>query len=146
MTTQDRERMLAVALGVRLRAARRRKGLTLDDVAAQSNFEFRAPVLSAYERGDRNISLARLATLAEFYGCAVAELLLPALVDAGFHPTIEPDSWAREIVAGVRALADQAGRLADMAAGGEPVGASGNVMTIEEALKRRAPSTELVDS
>ncbi len=45
-------------VGERLRAIRRQKGLSLHDVEARSNLEFKASVLGAYERGERAISRA----------------------------------------------------------------------------------------
>ena len=54
-------------VGERLRAIRRQKGLSLHDVEARSNLEFKASVLGAYERGERAISVPRLLRLAEIY-------------------------------------------------------------------------------
>ena len=48
-------------VGERLRAIRRQKGLSLHDVEARSTLEFKASVLGAYERGERAISVPRLA-------------------------------------------------------------------------------------
>ena len=62
-------------VGERLRAVRRQVGLTLQEVAEASENEFKASVLSAYERGERAISVPRLHRLARFYGVAVDELL-----------------------------------------------------------------------
>lgn len=78
-------------VGERLRAIRRQKGLSLHDVEARSNFEFKASVLGAYERGERAISVSRLLRLAEIYEVP-ADQLLPrdsasdleiSLVDSG---------------------------------------------------------------
>ena len=55
-------------VGERLRAIRRQKGLSLHDVEARSDQEFKASVLGAYERGERAISVPRLLRLAELYG------------------------------------------------------------------------------
>jgi transcriptional regulator with XRE-family HTH domain len=63
-------------VGERLRAIRRQKGLSLHDVEARSNEEFKASVLGAYERGERAISLPRLLRLAQLYRVP-AEQLLP---------------------------------------------------------------------
>lgn len=65
------------AVGQRLRAIRKQKGLSLHDVEAQSAQEFKASVLGAYERGERSLSLPRLQRLAAFYGVP-ADQLLPA--------------------------------------------------------------------
>lgn len=65
----------AVRVGERLRNIRRQKGLSLQEVEAKSTKEFKASVLGAYERGERSISVPRLARLAEFYGVSVDQLL-----------------------------------------------------------------------
>lgn len=62
-------------VGARLRAIRRQKGLSLQDVEAASSQEFRASVLGAYERGERAISVSRLQLLARFYRVPVDQLL-----------------------------------------------------------------------
>jgi len=62
-------------VGERLRAIRRQKRLSLHDVEAASNAEFKASVLGAYERGERSISVPRLHRLAGFYDVPVDQLL-----------------------------------------------------------------------
>ncbi|GIU85198.1 MAG: hypothetical protein KatS3mg008_1973 [Acidimicrobiales bacterium] len=62
-------------VGERLRAIRRQKGLSLQDVEQASNEEFKASVLGAYERGERSISVLRLQRLARFYDVPVDQLL-----------------------------------------------------------------------
>src|ERR1700682_353952 len=62
-------------VGERLRAIRRQKGLSLQDVEAASRQEFKASVLGAYERGERAISVPRLQRLARFYNVPVDQLL-----------------------------------------------------------------------
>jgi transcriptional regulator with XRE-family HTH domain len=62
-------------VGDRLRAIRRQKGLSLHDVEARSNQEFKASVLGAYERGERAISVSRLMRLAELYRVPPDQLL-----------------------------------------------------------------------
>ncbi len=62
-------------VGERLRAIRRQKGLSLQDVEAASRQEFKASVLGAYERGERAISVPRLQRLARFYTVPVDQLL-----------------------------------------------------------------------
>ena len=47
------ERTMDAQVGERLRAIRRQKGLSLHDVEARSDQEFKASVLGAYERGER---------------------------------------------------------------------------------------------
>ena len=62
-------------VGTRLRSIRRQKRLSLQDVEASSNQEFKASVLGAYERGERAISVPRLQRLARFYRVPVDQLL-----------------------------------------------------------------------
>ena len=62
-------------VGERLRAIRRQKRLSLHDVEAASEAEFKASVLGAYERGERSISVPRLQRLAGFYDVPVDQLL-----------------------------------------------------------------------
>jgi transcriptional regulator with XRE-family HTH domain len=62
-------------VGERLRAIRRQKKLSLQEVEAISHEEFKASVLGAYERGERSISLPRLRRLADFYDVPIEQLL-----------------------------------------------------------------------
>ena len=62
-------------VGERLRSIRRQKKLSLNEVEAQSDDEFRASVVGAYERGERAISVPRLERLAKFYGVSIDQLL-----------------------------------------------------------------------
>lgn len=62
-------------VGKRLRALRKQKRLSLQEVEAQSKQEFKASVLGAYERGERAISVPRLQRLAAFYRMPVDQLL-----------------------------------------------------------------------
>ena len=87
------------ALGQRLRAARRQRGWSLGDVEAQTEGEFKASVVGAYERGERAISVQRFASLAEIYGAAAADLL-----------PVQSDS---ELVVDLNALAAEDGDLVD---------------------------------
>lgn len=66
-----------IALGRRLRAARRHKALSLTEVETLSAGEFKASVLGAYERGERALSVQRLARLSALYGIP-AHQLVPA--------------------------------------------------------------------
>lgn len=80
MTGTDWERKPLVedfnyALGQRLRAARRHRGWSLGDVESQTDGEFKASVVGAYERGERAISVQRFVNLAEIYGTPASELL-----------------------------------------------------------------------
>ena len=65
----------AKALGGRLRAIRQQQGLSLHGVEQKSNGRWKAVVVGSYERGDRAVTVQRLAELAEFYGVPVTELL-----------------------------------------------------------------------
>jgi transcriptional regulator with XRE-family HTH domain len=62
-------------VGHRLRAVRRQRRLSLDDVERQSGGRWSASAIGAYERGFRNLSLPRLRELADFYGIPMATLL-----------------------------------------------------------------------
>ena len=98
-------------LGERLRAIRTQQNLTLQQVEERSDGRWKAVVVGSYERGDRAISVAKLAELARFYGVPVAELLPerpavdPATIESprlvldltrlsadGLDPTYEPVS------------------------------------------------------
>ncbi|MGH3328595.1 MAG: transcriptional regulator BldD [Streptomycetales bacterium] len=65
----------AKALGSRLRAIRTQQGLSLHGVEQKSEGRWKAVVVGSYERGDRAVTVQRLAELADFYGVPVAELL-----------------------------------------------------------------------
>src|SRR5690554_4802488 len=71
----ERESGYAVKVGARLRSIRRQKHLSLQDVEASSEHEFKASVLGAYERGERAISVPRLQRLARFYRVPVDQML-----------------------------------------------------------------------
>ncbi len=62
-------------VGTRLRRVRLQQGLSLQDVERRSAGRWKAAVIGSYERGDRNISAARLCELAEFYGISPSEVL-----------------------------------------------------------------------
>lgn len=65
----------AKELGGRLRAIRQQQGLSLHGVEERSQGRWKAVVVGSYERGDRAVTVQRLAELAEFYGVPVQELL-----------------------------------------------------------------------
>jgi transcriptional regulator with XRE-family HTH domain len=71
----EREIGYAIKVGARLRSIRRQKHLSLQDVEAASEHEFKASVLGAYERGERAISVPRLQRLARFYRVPVDQML-----------------------------------------------------------------------
>ena len=76
----------ARALGGRLRAIRSQQGLSLQGVEAKSNGRWKAVVVGSYERGDRAVTVQRLAELAEFYGVPVQALLPDAAAAADAPP------------------------------------------------------------
>ena len=93
-------------VGQRLRAIRRQKRLSLQEVEAASSQEFKASVLGAYERGERVISVPRLQRLADFYRVPVDQLLprdgeVPAEPPpAGVEPTevrLAPPVWPAKV-------------------------------------------------
>ena len=65
----------SVKVGERLRAIRRQKRLSLQEVETSSRQEFKASVVGAYERGERAISVPRLQRLAAFYEVPIDQLL-----------------------------------------------------------------------
>ncbi len=65
----------ALSLGGRLRAIRQQQGLSLHAVEEKSDGRWKAVVVGSYERGDRAITVAKLAELAQFYGVPVGQLL-----------------------------------------------------------------------
>jgi transcriptional regulator with XRE-family HTH domain len=80
----------ARALGARLRAIRTQQGLSLQGVEQRSGGRWKAVVIGSYERGDRAVTVTRLAELADFYRIPVTELL----PDAGPGPARENDDAA----------------------------------------------------
>lgn len=80
MTPANRERIPLVeefnyALGQRLRAARRHRGWSLGEVETNTEGEFKASVVGAYERGERAISVQRFVRLSVIYGTPASDLL-----------------------------------------------------------------------
>lgn len=76
----------ARALGGRLRAIRTQQGMSLQGVEQKSDGHWKAVVVGSYERGDRSVTVQRLAELADFYGVPV-QALLPDTAPSG---TSEP--------------------------------------------------------
>lgn len=76
-------RHIDALVGERLRAVRKRRRMTLAQVEAASDGEFRTSVLGAYERGERGLAVNRLLRLAQLYGVAPAELLPDGDQDSG---------------------------------------------------------------
>jgi transcriptional regulator with XRE-family HTH domain len=62
-------------VGARLRAIRKQRGLSLQDVQRLSEGEFKAAVVGAYERGERSLSLPRLQRLARFFQVPISQFL-----------------------------------------------------------------------
>ncbi|MDQ6656763.1 MAG: transcriptional regulator [Actinomycetota bacterium] len=99
----------AHALGSRLRAVRNQHGLSLHGVEEKSTGRWKAVVVGSYERGDRAITVAKLAELADFYGVPITELL----PDVSLSPQSTPSA---KLVIDLERLAElptyQAGPLA----------------------------------
>ena len=75
MTDDGPTSTFSIEVGRRLRAVRRARQLSLDDVERASEGRWSASAIGAYERGFRNLSLPRLRELAEFYGVPMSVLL-----------------------------------------------------------------------
>src|SRR6266702_3937000 len=76
----------AKALGAQLRGIRQQQGLSLHGVEQKSGGRWKAVVVGSYERGDRAVTVQKLAELADFYGVPVAELLPEGRVPSGAEP------------------------------------------------------------
>ncbi len=76
----------ARSLGARLRSIRQQQGLSLHGVEEKSQGKWKAVVVGSYERGDRAVTVQKLAELAEFYGVPVVELLPDAKPTAANEP------------------------------------------------------------
>src|SRR5437764_9912852 len=84
----------AKALGSKLRGIRQQQGLSLHGVEEKSTGRWKAVVVGSYERGDRAVTVQRLAELAEFYGVPINELLpdaTPAAAAAEAPPRLVLD-------------------------------------------------------
>ena len=73
----------SVSLGQKLRAARRHRGWSLGEVESNTDGEFKASVVGAYERGERAISVQRFVALSEIYGVLPVDLLPAGPVSDG---------------------------------------------------------------
>jgi transcriptional regulator with XRE-family HTH domain len=71
----DEPTHFSVEVGRRLRAIRRARRMSLDEVERRSGGRWSASAIGAYERGFRNLSLPRLRELAEFYEVPMSALL-----------------------------------------------------------------------
>lgn len=109
----DRMSDYAKALGAKLRGIRQQQGLSLHGVEQKSAGRWKAVVVGSYERGDRAVTVQKLAELADFYGIPVNELLPEGRVSSGAEA-------ATKIVINLERLqelpADQVGPLARYAA------------------------------
>lgn len=79
-------------LGEELRNIRLQKGLSLKKVEDESNGRFKASILGSYERGQRSISVQRLAELASFFGVPVEDVLMKARERGATLPQVKPIS------------------------------------------------------
>ncbi len=64
-----------ITMGRNLRAERARLGFSLRGVAEMTGYEFKASVLGAYERGERAITVVRLARLCRIYGIHIHKVI-----------------------------------------------------------------------
>jgi transcriptional regulator with XRE-family HTH domain len=84
----------AKTLGGKLRAIRQQQGLSLHGVEEKSKGRWKAVVVGSYERGDRAVTVQKLAELADFYGVPIRELLpgaATAAAAAGAPPRLVLD-------------------------------------------------------
>ena len=101
------------ALGARLRAIRNQQGLSLQGVEDKSHGRWKAVVVGSYERGDRAVTVHKLAELADFYGVPVAELLPEGSPNAAAEP---PPRLVLDLEALQSVPSEKAGPLARYAA------------------------------
>jgi len=103
----------ARALGARLRAIRQQQGLSLHGVEERSQGRWKAVVVGSYERGDRAVTVQKLAELADFYTVPVAELPPDASPAAAAEP---PQRLILDLERLGQVPAEKAGPLARYAA------------------------------
>ncbi len=103
----------ARALGARLRAIRQQQGLSLHGVEERSQGRWKAVVVGSYERGDRAVTVQKLAELADFYTVPVAELLPDGAPAAAADP---PQRLVLDLERLGQVPAEKAGPLARYAA------------------------------
>ncbi len=75
MPTTSENRAYAHEVGNRLRAIRTQQGRSLQQVETLSDGRWKVAALGSYERGNRMLSMQRLAALAAFYSVPVHDLL-----------------------------------------------------------------------
>lgn len=90
----DRAAAFNRRVGELLREVRKQRRLSLHEVEAQSDHEFKASVVGAYERGERALSLPRLDRLADFYEVPIGRLL-PGMRDSTTAADDAPHETAR---------------------------------------------------
>ncbi|MCK9928774.1 transcriptional regulator [Frankia sp. Mgl5] len=78
MTPELRRRDHARLVGERIRMVRTQQGLSLADVEKKSAGKIKTVVIGSYERGDRMVTVERLAEIAEFFGVPVSVFLAGA--------------------------------------------------------------------
>lgn len=103
----------ARALGARLRGIRTQQGLSLHGVEEKSEGRWKAVVVGSYERGDRAVTVQRLAELADFYGVPVQALLPDAAPTGSSEP---PPKLVLDLERLQSVPAEKAGPLARYAA------------------------------
>ena len=108
--SEDQDKAYRSLVGVRIRSIRKQKRLSLQEVEARSEAEFKASVLGAYERAERDISVPRLQRLANFYNVPVDQLLPSedALneLDENFRSQLDVDTTERSIVIDLTKLSE----------------------------------------
>ena len=108
--SDDQDKAYRSLVGERIRSIRKQKRLSLQEVEARSEAEFKASVLGAYERAERDISVPRLQRLANFYNVPVDQLLPSedALneLDGNIHAQLDVDITERSIVIDLTKLSE----------------------------------------
>lgn len=99
-------------VGERLRRIRQQKKLSLSEVEATSESEFKASVLGAYERGERAISVPRLERLARFYGVSIDQLL--PRENTGVSESVSSDAIPKKLRIDVAKLSTMNGQQFEM--------------------------------
>ena len=131
----------ARALGARLRAIRTQQGLSLHGVEEKSEGRWKAVVVGSYERGDRAVTVQRLAELADFYGVP-SRRCCPTP-----HPTGDAAEPPPKLVLDLERLqsvpAEKAGPLARYAATiqGQRGDYNGKVLSIRRTTCAPSPSS-----
>jgi transcriptional regulator with XRE-family HTH domain len=117
----ESERSYVVRVGAWIRSIRRQQHLSLQDVEAATDYEFRASVLGADERGERAISVPRLQRLARFYRVPVDQMLPHddefGLASAnGSAPVLDPTDpvRSRPLTLDLQAIEHMRGREGEM--------------------------------